>query len=165
MLSMQIEQNGYFKDWVPGTQKSLFTTSHGEDTRYRMIDWSSGAELWDITCPANGEALAIGLTPRLVLFDVAELYEFGGPWRGSDFIFRNSKKEWTRAFYAVGVDDGKIIASFKPHFSARLNLNGWERFTRLGNKLYFVTHDEFVELSEEDVFAGKNGWERITAPK
>ncbi len=161
---MQVIPNGYCKDWVPGTRKSLFTTSLGEEPHYRMIDWATGTELWDIVCPADGHALAIGLTPRLILFDVAELYEFGGPWRGDTFTFRNSKKEWTRTFYAVGVDDGKVISRFKSHFSARLNLDGRDRFSRLGNKLYFVTRDEFVELSEEDILAGNNGWERIGTP-
>jgi hypothetical protein len=157
--SVQISPNPQMKGWVPGTQKSLFSTSLGfEEHRYRMVDWATGNQLWDIPLPASGYPLSVAITPKLVIFAVAELYK-GGPWQGNQWVLENNRTEWIRAFYAVSSEDGHPVAHWRAQYASRLP-NDYEHFVRRDERWYFVTADEFVELSEEDILNGKGGWVR-----
>jgi len=158
LRSLDISPNPYCVGWVPKSCKSLFSTSLGSETkRYRLIDWDTGKSLWDIPCPGNGEALAVGFTPKLIIFAVAELY-LPGPWRGAEWPLRNSGKEWIRTFYAISVQDGSLVARWQPQHPQRLCSGDRDSFLWLGNKLFYVTADEFVELNLEDIISKKNGW-------
>jgi hypothetical protein len=158
LCSMEISPNPYCVGWIPKSCKSLFSTGMGDETkRYRLIDWETGKGLWDIPCPGNGKALAVGFTPQLIIFAVAELYQ-PGPWRGAEWPLRNGGKEWIRTFYAVSLQDGSLVARWQPQYPQRVCEEDRDSFLRLGNKLFYVTAGEFVELNLEDILSKKNGW-------
>lgn len=153
-----IGPNPFCMGQIPGTRKALFWTSLGYETnRYHLIDQNSGKQLWDIPCPGGVNALAIGLTPKFIVFAVAELYQ-PGPWRGSGWLFDNNGKEWIRTFYAINVEDGKIAARWQEGHPRQYNDAERDKFLLLNNKLYFVTSDEFTEFNFDDVTAKRNGW-------
>jgi hypothetical protein len=141
------------------TLKSLFAKYVSErDERYHLIDWDSGKDVWEIPCPGGVQVLATTITPRLVIFAVAEWYK-PGPWSGSGWVFHEDKKELIRAFYAVRTEDGRLVARWQAHYPRRYPDRYHERFVKLGERLYFLDEDEFTELSEDDIIAGKNGWQ------
>ena len=146
--------------WIPATHQSLFSTSIGFEYRYQLIDWDTGKSLWDILCPGTGkaQALSVGFTPKLVIFAVAELYK-PGPWRGAEWTLGNSGKEWIRTFYAVNVQDGSLAARWQAHYPQRLAGEDRDHFLSLGDKLFYVTANEVVELNPEDIISKKNGWQ------
>ena len=82
-----------------------------------------------------------------------------GPWRGAEWTLGNSGKEWIRAFYAVNVHDGSLAARWQAHYPQRLAGEERDHFLSLGNKLYFITASEVVELNPEDIVSKKNGWQ------
>jgi hypothetical protein len=155
--SVQISPNPWLVGWAPGTQKSVFSTSLGfHDYHYRMIDWTTGNQLWDIPLPAAGYPLSVAVTSKLVIFAIAELYK-GGPWQGNQWVLEKNRTEWIRAFYAVSAEDGHPVAQWRAHYASRLP-NDHEHFMRLNGRLYFLTADDFVEISEEEILSGKGGW-------
>jgi hypothetical protein len=144
---------------IPGAHKSLFWTSVGFETNcYHLIDEDTGKSLWDIPCPGGGQPLAIGLTPKFIVFSVAELYGWNGPWRGSEWVFLNSKKDWIRAFYAVNTQDGKIMARWQERYPRRYSDSDEGRFLWLKNQLFYITPGEFAKINFEDILTKKNGW-------
>ena len=154
---LDISPNPYCVGWVPDSRKSLFSTS-GFDHRYRLIDWNAAKTLWDIPCPGDkGHALAIGLTPRLVIFAVGELHQ-PGPWSGTQWVLREGQKEWIRAFYAFSVEDGSLVARWQAPYPRRISTEDRASFLWLGDRLFFLTSDEVVEFSEEEIISKKNGW-------
>ncbi len=158
LRSLDISPNPHCVGWIPVTRKSLFATGVGHAARYRLIEWDGAKTLWDIPCPGdNGHALAIGLTPRLVVFAVGELYQ-PGPWRGSQWVLREHEKQWIRAFYAVNLHDGSLVAHWQAPYPRRLCTEDRDSFLRLDNKLFFLTADEVVELSEDEIISKSNGW-------
>ena len=157
--SAQILPNPQMVGWVPGTQKSIFSTSLGfEDFHYRMIDWASGNQLWDIPLPAAGHPLSVAVTSKLVIFAIAELYK-GGPWQGDQRVLEKNRTEWIRAFYAVSVEDGHPVAHWRAQYASRLP-NDYEHFMRLDDRSYFLTADEFVEISDDEILNRKGGWQQ-----
>jgi hypothetical protein len=145
---------------IPGTRESLFWTSIGFETnRYHLVDEDPGKQLWGIPCPGNGQPLAVGLTPKFIIFAVAELYGWDGPWRGSEWVFLNSKKDWIRTFYAINVQDGKITARWQEKYPRRYSDSDYGHFLWLKGELFYVTPDEFTKLNFEDILAKKNGWQ------
>lgn len=158
LRSLDVGPNPYCVGWIPDTRKSLFSTSVGFERRYRLIDWDTAKTLWETPCPGdNGHALAIGLTSRLIIFAVGELYR-PGPWRGTQWILREGEKEWIRTFYAVSVENGSLVARWQALYPRRLCTGDRDNLLRLGNKLFFITSDEVTELSEEEIISKKNGW-------
>ena len=152
--------NPYFVGRIPGTHQSLFRTGAGFETnRYHLMDEDAGKQVWDIPCPGGGQPLAIGLTPKFMVFAVAELYGPGGPWRGSEWVFLNSKKDWIRTFYAVNVQDGRIMARWQEQSPRRYSDSDYGHFLWLKNQLFYITADEFTKLNFEDILAKKNGWQ------
>ena len=95
--------------------------------------------------------------PRLVVFAVGELYR-PGPWRGAQWVLREGEKEWIRAFYAVRIEDGSLVARWQAPFPRRISTEDRESFLWLGDRLLFITSDEVVEFSEEEIISKKNGW-------
>jgi hypothetical protein len=146
--------------WIPATHQSLLSTSIGFEYRYKLIDWDTGKSLWDIPCSGGGkpQVLSVGFTPKLVIFAVAELYK-PGPWRGAEWFLGNSGQEWIRTFYAVNVQDGSLAARWQAHSPQRLAGEERDHFLSLGDKLFFVTAGEVVELNPEDIVSKKNGWQ------
>jgi hypothetical protein len=135
----------------------LFWTSLGnEGQRYQLIDWDTGKRLWDIPCPGRGKALAIGLTPKLIIFAVAELYH-PGPWQGAQWPHNEDSKEWIRTFYALSVPDGSLVARWQADHPRKLDADR-DRFLQLDGKLFYITSDEFTELNLENITTKKNGW-------
>ena len=148
--------------WIPATHQSLFSTSIGFEYRYRLIDWDKGKSLWDIPCPGDGkpQVLSVGFTPKLIIFAVAELYK-PGPWRGAEWFLGNSGKEWIRTFHAVNVQDGSMAARWQAHYPQRLVGEERDHFLSLGDKLFFVTAGEVVELNPEDIVSKKGSVEQF----
>jgi hypothetical protein len=138
--------------WTPQTHQSLYSTSIGFEYRCRLIDWDAGKSLWDIPCTGNrkAQALSVGFTPKLIIFAVAELYK-PGPWRGAEWTLGNRGKEWIRTFYAVNIQDGSLAARWQAHYPQRLAGEERDHFLSLGDKLFYVTASEVVELIPEDV--------------
>jgi len=158
--SLAVNPNPACLGWVPKTCQSLFSTSMGFEYRYRLIDWSTGKSLWDIPCPGNVKAhvLSLGFTPKLIIFAVAEPYK-PGPWGGAEWTLGNSGTEWIRAFYAVNVQDGSLAARWQAHYPQRLAGEDRDHFFALGNKLFYVTAGEVVELNPQDILSKKNDWQ------
>ena len=155
--SIDVSPNPEFIGWIPGTYKSLFSTSLGFQCSYRLIDWHSGKKLWEI--PGFGErALGIALTPTLVILAADEPYPTG-VWDKVDESLLQSGKEWIRVFYAVSVEDGKIIASWRGQFPHRWFATDHDHFSRKGERLFYVTADEFTEINVDDILAKRNGWQ------
>jgi hypothetical protein len=145
---------------IPGTHESLFWTSIGFETnRYHLVDEDTGKQLWDIPFPGGGQRLAEGLTPKFIIFAVAELYSSDGPWRGSEWVFLNSKRDWICTFYAVNTQDGKIIARWQDKYPRRYCDSDYGHFLWLKNELFYITPDEFTKINFEDILAKKNGWQ------
>jgi hypothetical protein len=144
---------------VPGTDDALFWTSIGFETNsYHLFDEDTGKQLWDIPCPGGGQRLAEGLTPKFIIFAVAELYG-GGLWRGSEWVFLNNKKGWIRTFYAVNVQNGRIEAHWRAFYSHRYCDSDYGHFLWLKNQLFYITPGEFTKINFEDILAKRNGWQ------
>jgi outer membrane protein assembly factor BamB len=142
---------------IPGTHQSLFWTSIGFEDRYHLVNEDTGKQLWNIPCPGGGERLAEGLTPKFIIFAVAELYA-PGPWRGSEWVFLNSKKDWIRAFYAVNVQNGQIVARWQERYPRRYCDSDYGHFLWMANSLYYVTPDEFTKINFQDIASKDHGW-------
>ncbi len=157
--SLEISPNPEFVSWIPETCQSLFSTSVGfQSGPYELIDWNTGKKLWDIPCPGRGEVLAFALTPKLILFSVAEPYPSGIWHKVNESLFQ-SGHEWVRTFYAVDAQDGKLVARWHGQFPQRYSDKIRDHFLQLGDKLYYVTEDEFTELSLKDIMAKAHGWQ------
>ncbi|MGH7941094.1 MAG: hypothetical protein ACREFR_08500 [Limisphaerales bacterium] len=157
--SLAIRPNPEFIGWIPKTCQSLFSTSIGlQSGPYELVDWKTGKKLWRIPCPGRGEILAIALTPEIILFSVAEPYP-SGTWHEINESLFQSGKEWVRTFYTVGVQDGKLIARWPGQFPHRYSGRLRDHFLQLGDKLYYVTGDEFSEINLDDILAKRNGWQ------
>jgi hypothetical protein len=156
--TLKIEPNHRVVGWLPHTHRSLLSTSVGYDNRYRLIDWDTGETLWEIPCPGNGRDLAVGITPDLVLFSQAELFDGHGSWMGESLSLEIDKPEWIRVLYAVDAKTGKTVASWRPDPDRRLERGRGEFFCWSGGKFYFVADNEFTELNLEDITAKRHGW-------
>jgi len=159
--TLELSQQPYVIAWLPGTQRSLCFTTIGYDRRFEMIDWETGRKIWDVPCP-GGFVLASGTTPKLLILSVAELYK-GGPWAGDGRVLENGRTEFIRAFYALNVDDGGVVARWQAKYPSRWSGQDRDSFLRLGQKLYFMTMDEVIEMREDDILLGKGGWDRSAA--
>jgi hypothetical protein len=133
----------------------LFETSVGYAGRYRLIDWNTGKNLWEMAPPGGGKILAIGFTPTLILFSMAESSRLGS--KDAGFPVDDNGNGWIRAFYAVSVPDGSIVARWQSNYSMPLS-GTRDSFLRLGDKLFYLNSDEFAELNLADIAAKANGW-------
>jgi hypothetical protein len=157
--TLKIGPNPACLGWIPGTCQSLFSTSIGSQSGpYQLIDWKTGKKLWDIACPGRGEVLAIALTPKVVLFSMAEPYPSGTSPEVNGSLFQSGKK-WVRTFYAVDAQDGKVVARWPGQFPQRYSGKTPDYFLQLGGKLFYITADEFTELDFKDITARANGWQ------
>jgi hypothetical protein len=158
--SLDISTNPQCVGWVPQTCQSLFLTRLGfETTQVELIDWSAGKRLWDTPLPGNGgDILAIGFTPRLIFFSVAGPYP-AAAWHTVNESLLQNGAEWVKTFYAVSVQDGKLVARWQGQFPHAYANDARDCFLRLGSKLFYVTPDEFTELNLTDVMAKTNGWQ------
>jgi hypothetical protein len=143
--------------WIPGSHRCLFSSSLGFEDHYHLVDEDTGKEIWNIASPGGGYWLAIGLTPKFIIFSQMELYR-GGSWRGDERVLLNNGKEWIRAFYAVSVEDGQIFARWQAQYPQRLGDADHDHFLLLGNELYYITTDEFTGINLDDINAKRNGW-------
>ena len=155
---LNISPNPEFVGWVPGTRKSLFWTSIGYNRHYELIGWATGERLWETDCPGGGEAVAIGLTPKLIIFSVGDLYPANTGRRADEPVLEIGK-EWVRTFYAMNVQDGRLVARWPGQFPHMFLGLDREHFVWLGNKLFYVDSEEFTELDLEDIAAKKHGWQ------
>lgn len=157
LRSLDIGPNPFCVGWLPGTRKSLFWTSIGYPRRYQLIDWDTGKRLWEIPCPGGGEAVAIGLTPKLIMFAVGDSYP-AGAGRRADAPVLEIGKEWVRTFYAINTADGKLVARWPGQFPHMCLGDSREHFLRLGDKLFYIDSDEFGEIDLAAVRSKTNGW-------
>ncbi|HUB68090.1 MAG TPA: hypothetical protein VL981_11455, partial [Candidatus Methylacidiphilales bacterium] len=154
----KIASNSSMLGWLPNTHRSLFSTRMGNENRYQLIDWDTGKTLWDIPCPGKGHNLALGITPDLILFSQAELFDGHGPWTGDTVSYYANMPEWFRALYAIDATNGKVVASRRADPGRILDQGLVEFFCWAGGKFYFVTQNEFTELNFNDIKARRNGW-------
>jgi len=155
---LDISPNPHLAGWVPGTHKSLFSTSLGDKAQsYQLVDWDAGKVLWRTPPFGEGYVLAIGFTPELIVFSVAELYQ-PGPWRGANWFQRNGGKEWIRTFYALRTEDGSTAARWQARTPRRLEGDYRDRFLTLDDRLFFLTADQVVEVQTRDILAKSGGW-------
>jgi len=162
--SFEITPNPYLVGWIPGTHSSLFATSVGDRSPlYHLIDWDRNEKLWEIPAPGNGQVLAVGITPGLLLFEEAELYK-PGPWRGAEWVLGRDGKEWVRTFYAVSIHDGSVVARWQSTLPQKLSNEYRDRFLWMNERLFYITANEFTELNLDDIVSMKNGWTTNTAP-
>jgi len=122
-----------------------------------LIDWDTGKQLWNIDSPGE-RALGITVTPALIMLCVDEPYPTGA-WHEVNRSLLQSGNEWVRTFYAVNVVDGKFVARWRGQFPHRWFDLDYDHFSRIGDKLYYVTADEFTEINIGDIMAKKNGWQ------
>jgi len=157
VYSIDVSYNPEFIGWIPQTHEALFSTDIGFESDYQLIDWDTGKRLWSI--PGYGErAFGIAVTPTLVIFSAPETYA-GGAWRNVNQSLLQSGEEWVRNFYAVNVANGKTVACWHGQFPHRWYDTDRDHFARIGDKLYYVTADEFTEINIGDIMAKKNGWQ------
>ncbi len=143
---------------IPGTHESLFWTSIGfAANHYHLIDEDTGKQLWEIPCPGGGQPLAVGLTPKFIVFSVAELYR-PGPWRGSEWVFLNNKKDWIHTFYAVNAQNGQTVARWQEDYPRRYSDSDFGHFLWLDNNLFYIAPDEFSEINFQDITSKNHGW-------
>jgi hypothetical protein len=158
--SLDISPVPYLVGWIPKTRMSLFSTSLGDKTQnYQLIDWDTGKVVWEIPPFGEGYVLAVGITPKLIVFSVAELYK-PGAWRGANWFQRNGGKEWIRGFYAVNVLDGSTVSHWRAHYPRRLDGDLRDRFLTLGERLFFLTRDEVIEINQDEIIGKENGWSK-----
>jgi hypothetical protein len=139
--------------------------SEGSKSHYRMIDWDTEKVLWDILPPDGIRVTDTGFTSKLVIFTGAERYQ-GGPWKGSAWRLRELKTPLIRAMVAVSGEDGHFVSRWRDQYPTLFD--GYQKngcFVHLQKKLVFFTPEEMTELSEEDIIAGKNGWETVKGDK
>jgi hypothetical protein len=153
--SLDIGPNPECVGWVPDSSKALISNSIGFGRRYSLIDWATGIRIWEIPCPGNGHPLAVDLGREMVLFAVAEPYK-SGAWRGTPWLL--GAGAWIRTFYALSLEDGRTIASWRAEIPSQLAFNGDERFVRLDEKLFYLTPDTVVELLSENIKSKRAGW-------
>jgi hypothetical protein len=58
----------------------------------------------------------------------------------------------------VNVQDGSVVARWQEQYPQRLAGEDRDHFLRLGDKLFYVTASEFVELNLDDIISKRNGW-------
>ncbi len=157
--SLEISPNPEFLGWIPETCQALFSTRLGfQSGPYELIDWNAGKKLWEIPGPGDGEFLGIALMPQLIIFSVAEAYP-PDTWHNANESLLQSGHAWVRTFYAVDVQDGKLVAHWQGQFPHCYSGKIHDHFVQLSDKLYYVTADEFTELNQKDIIAGANGWQ------
>ena len=158
ICSLDISPNPQFVGWIPQSCNSAFMTQLGfETTHIELIDWNAGKVRWDIPFPGGGEVLAIGLTPKLIIFSVAEPYP-AGIWHEPDKSLLQSGQEWVRTFYAVDAQYGKLVARWRGQFPHRYFDANRDYFLQLDGKFFYVTAEEFTELNLKDIIAKEHGW-------
>ncbi|PWU12901.1 MAG: hypothetical protein C5B50_20585 [Verrucomicrobia bacterium] len=155
--SMAINPSAQFLGWIPESRKSLFMTEIGtEDRHFQLIDWDTGKRLWQIPWPSDGQALGYSLGEKVILFAVAQPYPASAQ-KSSDNA--NAEKQWVRAFYAISAQDGSIVARWQALFPHRSFYPDRDHFLRLGEKLFYVTVEDFTEIKLADIMAKEHGWE------
>ncbi|MGO8763941.1 MAG: hypothetical protein ACLQSR_02255 [Limisphaerales bacterium] len=117
--SPDLGPNAHSIGWISGTHQCLYASNIGFDYHYELIDEDTGKKLWNVSCP-GGYWLAIGLTPKYIIFAVEELYR-GGPWRGDERVLQNHRTDWIRAFYTMSVEDGQVYARWQADYG-----RGWK---------------------------------------
>lgn len=156
LRSREINFNPECMGWIPGTRKSLFLTSVGNDSyRCQLIDWDTGDRLWDIAIPEVKWPIAFGLTPEFVIFAVEQPAQLDSSPHNNG---AQSGDAWRRVFYAINVADGKIAAKWQAQLPHRMFGYYFDHFIQLGGKLFFVTAEEFSELNLEDIRDKRHGW-------
>ena len=147
--ALDISPNPECAGWIPESRKALFCTSLGsEPRRWQLIDWDTGKRLWDIASPGAGQFLALGLTPTLVIFAMAEPY---GPSQS------DSGKVQIRTFFAVKVQDGSLAARWQGPLAHRVLDAGTEGFLRLGSRVFYIT-DEGVQRTQSGRHCLEKTW-------
>jgi hypothetical protein len=162
--SVEIGPNPVCVGWIPGTLKSLFSTSIEHVARYQLVDWDRGEAVWDIPCPGGGEALAVTVTQKLAIFAIAEWYK-PGAWAGFQMGVDSGGKDLIRTFYAIRTEDGRAVSRWQAHAPMRYGGQEKDRFMQIANKLFFVTVDKFIQLVEDDILSRNNGWEPVAGSK
>ncbi|HEY3417674.1 MAG TPA: hypothetical protein VGM23_12385, partial [Armatimonadota bacterium] len=112
---------------------------------------------WNIPAPNNSKVDDVLLTPDLLLFSVTERYN-SGPWGGDAFAIQQDGHDYIRAFYAADLHSGQFIAVWRARYPTRYCSHQSGFFRCIGNRLYYVTAEEFVELNTADIREKKNGW-------
>jgi len=149
-----------FLAWAPKSHTALFSTSVGDEFRYRLINLDSGATRWEIPAPNQGRVCDVILTVDLALFAVTGKFDMGskGSWYGDNYAMKRDGHDYIIEFHAVDLLTGKVIASWRALCPQRFCLHHQGTFQKLGERLYYVTDEAFSEVNIGDIRAGRNGW-------
>ncbi len=148
--SQIVEPNGELATWLPGSTVALMQTSVGYEYRWRLIDWATGRQVWEIgdvamrrVANSGSPVVAAG---HYLLFAALENSDDG----------KNTNP--ARRVYAVDTANGQVIARWLP---SPINQPASDvgRFRKTAGKLYFVTDDVFSQIELRDISARTNGWQ------
>jgi len=131
-VPLEVGPNARSLAWTSDGAGVLFCTSIGTKERFKLIDPASGKLLWETPSPVkyyeDYATSAVVLDDKLLFI-------------GHDFA-------------AVDIKTGQVIARWEGN-TPRSD-RGW--IARRGDRLFFVTNEEFVEIDPADIAAKKNGW-------
>ncbi|MBC8869318.1 MAG: hypothetical protein H8E44_07860 [Planctomycetes bacterium] len=126
--TISVGPNAHLVSWVPETTTALFATSVGHTHRFKLIDCTTGEAKWEIAEPVQPH---VSTYPSVAIEGAYVLFA------GIDFA-------------AVGLHDGKIMASWKPDCSRP----DAPRFVRRDDRLFLVANDQFTEIGLEGIADG-----------
>jgi len=127
-----LDVGGSFRRWVSPPATALFETGPGTREQHTLVDCTTGKTMWDVPGP---------VTPYPTWATLA--YPLG------DVILFIGKD-----FAAVDAKTGRVVSRWVPN--KERSSFGW--LCKRGEQLFFVTDDEFTELSLADIAAERNGW-------
>lgn len=127
-----LDVGGCFQRWVAPPATALFETNVGKQEHRKLVDCTTGRTIWDIPAPVTAYP---DWAPSA--YPLGDLILFIG-----------------KDFAAVDVKTGRIVSRWIPNMPR--SSFGW--LCKRGEQLFFVTDDEFTELSLADIAAKRNGW-------
>jgi len=148
--SLVVAPNAEFATWLPGSTVALMQTSIGFEYRWRLIDWSTGKQLWEV-----GD-----FTTRRVPGTGSPVVAIGGYllFGGLENLEEGQSNSASRRIYAVNASNGRVVAHWSPSPPSQ-PATDVGRFRKLGEKLYLVTEETVSEINLNDIATKKNGWQ------
>ena len=147
--SLIVAPNGQIAAWLPGSTTALMQTSIGHEYRWRLIDWATGRQVWEIGDVATGRVPNSGspvvASGNYLLFAAIEYLDDGKSTISG------------RRVYAVGIADGQVVGHWFPSPTSQ-PATDVGRFRKVAGKLYLVTDEAFSQVQTSDISAKTNGW-------
>jgi hypothetical protein len=148
--SLIVAPNGEVAVWLPSSTTALMQTSIGYEYRWRLINWSTGRQVWEIgdvtTLRVPGSGAPVFAADNYLLFGTLEYLDNG------------QSKISARRIYAVNVANGQVVARWLPSPSNQ-PVTDVGRFRKVAGKLYLVTDEVFSQIDLRSVSVKTNGWQ------